>query len=205
MVRPVLRSWISLVGLQVETNLKNLTRLEVEIPLKAQKIWQGSQQVLFIAVRFMTAFVSHPYEAARSNVESLREKILSRVSGNLERVDDRLKEEGRVIVAEISRILERVQHRLQLLGRIAKDCNQLVTEKSLKLSRLEGLLEAASPTVQLKRGYTIVKELTSGKVVVAAERLQAREKIEITFWDNRVVAEVQEKLKNNSDGNKVGV
>ena len=64
----------------------------------------------------------------------------------------------------------------------------IVEKKSNKYLQLVSKLEALSPLKTLQRGYTLTKK--DDKIINSSKKLKSKDKIEITFYDGEVKAEI---------------
>lgn len=95
--------------------------------------------------------------------------------------------------------LQRVNNAIQTMDhlreRLDRGISAHLRKAQLQLANLTSRLETLSPTAVLKRGYAIVTDAHSGKLLSQASQAQPNQTVEIQFIDGKVPAVLQATLK----------
>lgn len=82
---------------------------------------------------------------------------------------------------------ERIEHRerekLKRLATVPREVEHLIRSKEAGLKSYEQLIEGASPTTQLARGFAIVKSAGDGRIIADGAPLPEGERLQIEFRD----------------------
>ncbi len=103
---------------------------------------------------------------------------------NVQRMQRRILDLTGPIAALGKRRIEIVRERLFFSGdRLVNMMRRALEKSSLLLQSLIARVEASSPEVQLKRGFTIIRRESDKKLIPAGGQLVAKDEIEIEFHD----------------------
>lgn len=161
------------------------------------KVWNLIQNK-----KAMVGHVSKRLIDPRRRLLDLRIKVDDLVVRGHRSLESRLKlyrathESYRLRLGGIVNTFDPLKQKLQYLNR------NLVLAKTAKLKALQskvdqtsGVLEALSPYGVLDRGYSIVRDSSTGAIIKDSNKLNKKEKIEVQFSVGKVEAEVLKKLK----------
>ena len=119
--------------------------------------------------------------------------MLSQVSNLIRIKNSKLAE--RKIQSPIQKILQ-INDRVKQLSRIMTQSHAtLIKNRQASLNEKSSQLEALSPLATLKRGYAIVSEEVSGKIVRNSDEITEGEKLGIRLSNGALTAEVVAKGK----------
>ena len=95
--------------------------------------------------------------------------------------------------------LQRVNNAIQTMDhlreRLDRGISTHLNKAQLRLANLSSRLETLSPTAVLKRGYAIVTDAHSGKLLSQASQAQPDQAVKLQFIDGKVPAVIQASLK----------
>lgn len=84
----------------------------------------------------------------------------------------------------------RAQEFKHLLDKTGQQLARLVSDKEQQIERLNQRVEDSSPSLQLKRGFSIVRKKDSGELALRAAALVQDEEISIEFFDEQLRAKI---------------
>ncbi|MBL7033751.1 MAG: exodeoxyribonuclease VII large subunit [Candidatus Delongbacteria bacterium] len=117
-------------------------------------------------------------------------RLLADLTSQTQRLDEMLTGLARAVrwraAAEGTRL---VQHKMQLQQRFRQGWQR----RQAELSSLHKLLEAINPRQILERGYALVEQLESGRLIQDKQQVQPGEKIKVTLRRGRLFARVEAK------------
>ena len=126
-------------------------------------------------------------------LDELERRMLSQVSNLIRIKNSKLAE--RKIQSPIQKILQ-INDRVKQLSRIMTQSHAtLIKNRQASLNEKSSQLEALSPLATLKRGYAIVSEEVSGKIVRNSDEITEGEKLGIRLSNGALTAEVVAKGK----------
>ena len=126
-------------------------------------------------------------------LDELERRMLSQVSNLIRIKHSKLAE--RKIQSPIQKILQ-INDRVKQLSRIMTQSHAtLIKNRQASLNEKSSQLEALSPLATLKRGYAIVSEEVSGKIVRNSDEITEGEKLGIRLSNGALTAEVVAKGK----------
>lgn len=137
----------------------------------------------------------HPGQKLRRNAErlaTLRQRLTQAMLARQHRQHHLLAVHG----AKLARFnpAERIQHQRQrqqyLSQRLARAMRHKLKQQQLKLANTGQTLHAVSPLATLNRGYALVTEADSGKLVRSARQLAVGDKIQTRLADGQFVSEI---------------
>ena len=126
-------------------------------------------------------------------LDELERRMLSQVSNLIRIKNSKLAE--RKIQSPIQKILQ-INDRVKQLSRVMTQSHAtLIKNRQASLNEKSSQLEALSPLATLKRGYAIVSEEVSGKIVRNSDEITEGEKLGIRLSNGALTAEVVAKGK----------
>ena len=126
-------------------------------------------------------------------LDELERRMLSQVSNLIRIKNSKLAE--RKIQSPIQKILQ-INDRVKQLSRVMTQSHAtLIKNRQASLNEKSSQLEALSPLATLKRGYAIVSEEASGKIVRNSDEITEGEKLGIRLSNGALTAEVVAKGK----------
>ena len=126
-------------------------------------------------------------------LDELERRMLSQVSNCIRIKNSKLAE--RKIQSPIQKILQ-INDRVKQLSRVMTQSHAtLIKNRQASLNEKSSQLEALSPLATLKRGYAIVSEEVSGKIVRNSDEITEGEKLGIRLSNGALTAEVVAKGK----------
>lgn len=126
-------------------------------------------------------------------LDDLERRILSRISNLLRIKKSKLAE--RKISTPIQKI-QQVNDRAKQLSRLmSQSYATLIKNRQASLNEKSSQLEALGPLATLKRGYAIVSDETSGKIIRNSDEITEGEKLEIRLSGGALTAQVVAKRK----------
>ena len=126
-------------------------------------------------------------------LDELERRMLSQVSNLIRIKHSKLAE--RKIQSPIQKILQ-INDRVKQLSRVMTQSHAtLIKNRQASLNEKSSQLEALSPLATLKRGYAIVSEEASGKIVRNSDEITEGEKLGIRLSNGALTAEVVAKGK----------
>ena len=126
-------------------------------------------------------------------LDDLERRILSRISNLLRIKKSKLAE--RKISTPIQKI-QQVNDRAKQLSRLmSQSYATLIKNRQASLNEKSSQLEALGPLATLKRGYAIVSDETSGKIIRNSDEITEGEKLEIRLSSGALTAQVVAKGK----------
>ena len=126
-------------------------------------------------------------------LDELERRMLSQVSNLIRIKNSKLAE--RKIQSPIQKILQ-INDRVKQLSRVMTQSHAtLIKNRQASLNEKSSQLEALSPLATLKRGYAIVSEEVSGKIVRNSDEITEGEKLGIRLSNGVLTAEVVAKGK----------
>ena len=126
-------------------------------------------------------------------LDELERRMLSQVSNLIRIKNSKLAE--RKIQSPIQKI-QQINDRVKQLSRIMTQSHAtLIKNRQASLNEKSSQLEALSPLATLKRGYAIVSEEASGKIVRNSDEITEGEKLEIRLSGGALTAQVVAKRK----------
>lgn len=137
----------------------------------------------------------HPGQKLRRNAErlaTLRQRLTQAMLARQRRQHHLLAVHG----AKLARFnpAERIQHQHQrqqyLSQRLARAMRHKLQQHQLKLANTGQTLHAVSPLATLNRGYALVTDADSGKLVRSARQLAVGDKIQTRLADGQFVSEI---------------
>jgi len=150
-----------------------LSRAEMELKHAADALLQRSVRAV---------------ERASERISTLVGKLDAQGTRHFERTVERVTRIGGTLRLASERVLQRAEEKISSLGGIPRAAELLIERKTGELSRLSAHVSEASPEVQLKRGFSIVK--AGGAFVRSAAELKKNDEVSLEFIDGKRDAKI---------------
>ena len=158
----------------------------------ARRVTDSRQSELSHLIRRIRHPSSRLNEFSQS-LDDLERRILSRISNLLRIKKSKLAE--RKISTPIQKI-QQVNDRAKQLSRLmSQSYATLIKNRQARLNEKSSQLETLGPLATLKRGYAIVSDETSGKIIRNSDEITEGEKLEIRLSGGALTAQVVAKRK----------
>lgn len=152
---------------------------------------QSWQQRFVDTISPLFALGQKVMQAQDANLKAMLQKLPLQIQKLFTSKEVLLANLGNQSYFSAEKLILKEKNRLARNSLILRELDFLINQKENKLISFTEMVQAASPEVQLKRGFAIVKEKDSGVFIKKASQVTTGNLVNIEFCDNTKLAEIK--------------